>query len=149
MKRSFKVCAFIYLLGSTLSTHAIIDSTDGKDISRRVQGAVSVAISCAVTETGTPCDKIGLQSYGTCGEKSLTLKYEYCNNLATGQGDIIPLRTDPNGEIRTSAMYRQEWGKPSLVLSPMAPQVCRTAIVTELVDTCIRKFVAAIKFEVW
>ena len=149
MNFTFKSLAVICLFGNILTAQAT-------ELVRKLQGDepqsgqfcyVSADIECTITGTDKLCSEIGVQPYGTCGERLLTVSYEICNK--SSERNIVPLRLNPTGEEGTIAMYRQIWGKPELLLGPMGPDVCRTATVTELVDTCRKRIVGELKFEGW
>lgn len=162
----FKHIVLLCLLGNMLPTEAKLSTYSIKDIDekdvtsgkRKAQPysthlcSVSALVQCFITNTTTSCDDIGVQPHNTCGPKSLTMIYKYCNiNDASedDEGSIIQLKKNPSGEAGTIAMYRQQWGRPALSLHTLAPGECETASVIEEVDTCRNKIVAELKLEGW
>lgn len=163
MKVSFKPFALICMLNSITPTQAadFTISESGESIGReRVLQeqvgpqsgqfcSVSTNVRCYLPgDKSSNCD-LGVQPFETCGERYLTFEYKICNQNVNGK--IIPLRTNPDGEDGTVAMYRQQFGKPAILLSPLSTgqDNCRIATVTEEVNTCKQRVVGSLKFEGW
>ena len=107
---------------------------------------LSTSVECKLTGTNDDCTSINPQKFGACGPTFMTMSYTFCN---LGESNIMPLRTNPSGETGTQAMYRQEKGRPQLLLGVLPPGSCRTAEVTESINTCKRRIVGDLKFEGW
>ena len=153
--KAFTKLSIISLLGSVTNTHAANDASMNETRKLQQSGQfcnVDASVKCTIPGntiygTNVDCGIIGMQAYGACKETLMTFSYEYCNLLPSN--NVNPLRLNADGEDGTVAMYRQQWGKPALLLGGMGPGECRVAKVTELVDTCKKRVVGDIKFEGW
>ena len=153
MKNAFqKSFALLCLLASILPSYAI-DAADNNAVERQLQTSgqfclVSADVTCTVDSTGKNCLDIGMQPYGTCGPTSMTWKYEYCNLLPNNNVNPVAIAPE-SGKVGTQAMYRQEFGRPKLLMGTLGPGVCKEAYVYDTVDTCRKRAVAELRFEGW
>ena len=120
----------------TISTFVFGDSATEVEPSRNLQQAgqgtkfcpMNTSIKCVITGTENDCTSINPQQYGSCGKKTFTLTYKYCN---LGDNNVKPLKHNPSGEPGTIAMYRQTSGRPNIPLDILPANTCREETVTE------------------